>query len=251
MNILYCLRIRTLNPVFDPIKVYRRTIYRASQQITSSKSQSKPIAPISKSFTIHRNFMKKVGLEPLYDNYKKRAIKDNISSNEFELIYNGIGETYARCLSGIVISALILLPTVFTGAYLYLLISEGSINLKTYFEILLLPHSAIEVFLLLTTMFSLKLASYSFISKYVVRIYKHNIKPQYACVYINPILPWKNITVMTDKAIKLPNGKISLVPWYKEYYELGGYKSIVLKERFRRPIDIDRMTNTEEKTKFD
>lgn len=98
---------------------------------------------------------------------------------------------------------------------------------------------------MLSVLFTLKITSYSFISKYVLRIYRHNTKRQYVGVFIHPILPWKNMTYTFDKAIKLPDGKFTLVPWYKEYYKLAGNKAIVLRERFRRPIDYDRMIGLE------
>ncbi|XP_050541852.1 uncharacterized protein LOC126905818 [Daktulosphaira vitifoliae] len=248
MSLLSCIRSK---PVMATLKTYCR-IYFLKSQISfypSSKYVSSGMW-LNKSLITKRSFMKKVGLNPIYDTYQKKAAKDNISPSEYELIYNGTGENYVRWLSGIVISALIILPTSFIGAYFYIFLTEKSIDLDTYFKVLLIPHSAFEVSVILIIMFSLKLASYSFISKYVLRIYKHSIKNEYACVFINPILPWKNITVLTDNAIKLPNGYIPLVPWYKEYYKLGGYKSIILRERFRRPIDLDRMLNKEKKNDF-
>jgi len=185
--------------------------------------------------------MKKMGLKPRYDVYDKKALKDQVSPTEYELIYIGHGEKYVRMLSGIVITAMVLLPSFFVIGYVYLLITEGPIDLKTYFKILLIPHTFFELAFMIVTLFCLKMASYSFISKYVLRIYKHNIKTQYIGVFINPFLPWKNIMHTFDVAVKLPNGINYLLPWNKEYHKLAGYKSIVLKERFRRPVDYDRM----------
>ncbi|KAL5244398.1 hypothetical protein ACI65C_011808 [Semiaphis heraclei] len=70
---------------------------------------------------------------------------------------------------------------------------------------------------------------------------RHNTKRQYVGVYINPILPWKNITCTFETAIKLPDSINVFIPWHKEYYRLAGHKSIILRERFKRPIDYDRM----------
>jgi len=94
---------------------------------------------------------------------------------------------------------------------------------------------------MIPTLFLLKIASYSFVSKYVLRIYRHKIKRQYVGVFINPILPWKNIKCKFETAIKLPDSINVFIPWHKEYYRLAGHKSIVLRERFKRPIDYDRM----------
>jgi len=185
--------------------------------------------------------MKKMGLKPIYDVFDKKAAKDNVSKENYTLVYNGIAETYVRCLSGLVVAIIIIAPTIFVSAYIYLCYSEGNIDLKTYFNILLIPHTSLELLIMLPTLFLLKVASYSFISKYVLRIYKHNSKTQYIGVYINPVFPWKNITCQFNQAIKLPDGKNFIVPWHKEYYRISGYKSIILKERFRRPIDYDRM----------
>jgi len=185
--------------------------------------------------------MKKTGLKPGYDVYNKKAAKDKVSPTEYELVYIGNGEKYVRMLSGIVVVAMIFVPSVFIFGYVYLLFTEESIDLLTYYNILLIPHTSFELIILMTTLFCLKIASYSFISKFVLRIYKHTTKTQYVGVFINPLLPWKNITCTFDKAIKLPDGINFLIPWHKEYHRLAGYKSIILKERFRRPIDYDRM----------
>lgn len=189
----------------------------------------------------NRCFMKKMGLKPGYDVYNKKAAKDKVSPTEYELVYIGNGEKYVRMLSGVLIAAIIFVPSLFIIGYVYLFFTEESIDLKTYYNVMLIPHTSFELMILLTTLFCLKIASYSFISKFVLRIYKHNTKTQYVGVFINPVLPWKNITCTFDRAIKLPDGKNVLIPWHKEYYKLAGYKSIVLKERFRRPIDYDRM----------
>lgn len=177
----------------------------------------------------------------MYDVYDKKAAKDNISPAEYTLIYNGTGETYVRWLSGILIATIVVMPTVFATAYVYMWYTEGCIEFKTFLEILFLSHTQLEVYVMLGALVFLKLGSHSFISKYVLRIYKHNIKNRYIGVYINPILPWKSVTCPFDKATKLPNGWNFLAPWYTEYYKLAGNKSIVLRERFRRPIDYDRM----------
>lgn len=192
-----------------------------------------------------RCFMKKMGLKPMYDVYNKKAAKDQVSPAEYTLIYGGTGELYVRYLSGAVMAALIAVPSIFVVAYLYIVFTEGKIDLKTYLKILSIPHSSLELMVMIPTLFLLKIASYCFVSKYVLRIYRHNSKSQYVGVFINPVLPWKNVTCLFDKAIKLPDGKNFLIPWHKEYYRLAGYKSIILRERFRRPIDYERMLGTE------
>lgn len=239
MNVFNCLRSGINFSTLTPIKRSQTICYRASGINNDHNLRSNN--QISIRLIPQRCFMKKMGLKPIYDVYKKKAAKDNVSSTDYELVYNGTGEKYVRYLSGILSLAVVSLPSVFVGSYVYLLFTNGYISLKTYFDILCLPQSAFEVMIFLLVLFILKIGSYGFISKYVLRIYRHNMKMQHACVYIHPIFPWKNITTIFDKAIKLPDGKNFLVPWHKEYYQLGGYKAIVLRERFRRPIDYDRM----------
>lgn len=242
MNILnYCLRSKVDTLIFSTIKRSCSTYYRASvlndkHTCLLNTSQS-PIL----QFVPNRCFMKKMGLKPMYDAYNKKAAKDQVSPTEYTLIYNSTGETYVRYLSGIVVAVIILVPSIFVGVYLYILFTEGKIDLKTYLEILLIPHTTLELMIMIPTLFFLKLASYSFISKYVLRIYRHNTKTQHIGVYINPFVPWKNILCQFEKAEKLPDSKYVFIPWYKEYHKLSGYKSIILKDRFRRPIDYDRM----------
>lgn len=238
MNILNCLRSRVDYSIVSSVKRSYTMCYRASviHNKHSLSSNQLPVQVIP-----NRCFMKKMGLKPIYDMYNKKAAKDGISSTEYELLYQGTGEVYVRWLSGIVVVAMAIVPSVFIFSYLYIVFTEGKIDLKTYLDFMFIPNSLLELAFMLPSLFLLKLASYSFISKYVLRIYRHNSRNQYVSVYIHPVLPWKNITCSFDKAIKLPNGKNFLVPWHKEYYRLAGYKSIVLKERFRRPVDYDRM----------
>lgn len=248
MNILnYCLRNRVNCSTFSSIK---RSYTIASCR--ASVIQHKPtLLPGDNQFHVklvfYRCFIKKMGLNPMYNVYNKKAAKDNISPTEYELVYNGIGENYVRSLSGIVIGSMIFVPSIYIFSYFYLMLTEGYINFETYLKILLLPTSGIELIALISTLVLFKIASYSFVSKYVLRIYRHNMKAHHACVYINPVLPWKSITVTFDKGTKLPDSKMFLIPWHKEYYKLGGYKSIVLRERFRRPIDYDRMLGIEKR----
>lgn len=243
MNILFtCLR-STINPsmarMYTMQSYYRGSIiHNKHLLLTANRSSVQLLAS-------NRCFMKKMGFKQIYDVYDKKAAKDKVSPTEYMLVYNGVGEMYVRYLSAAVVAASVILPSVFVYTYVYLLFTEGHIDLNTYFNILLIPHSAVELIIMLSVLFSLKLASYSFITKYVLRIYKHHMKKQYIGVFINPLFPWKNITCTFDKAIKLPNGKITLIPWYNEYYKLAGNKSIVLRERFRRPIDYDRMLGLE------
>lgn len=189
----------------------------------------------------NRCFMKKVGLKPMYDLYSKTASKDNVSPLEYELVYIGSSELYVRCLSGAIIAAMIFVPSIFGFSFLYLWFTEEQLDLKTYLEVMALPHSIVEISIILTALVLMKIASYSFISKYVLRIYRHHTKTHHIGVYINPILPWKNILCTFETAIKLPDSKISVIPWHKEYYNISGYKSIILRERFRRPVDYDKM----------
>jgi hypothetical protein len=200
-----------------------------------------PINRLPGSLVPDRCFMKKMGEKPVYQVYNKKAAQDRVSPTEYELIYNGTGETYARCLSGMVIAAIIVLPSTFIGAYLYILFTVGKIDLQTYLDIMLIPNSTLELMIMIPVLLLLKIVSYNFISKYVLRIYKHNTNRQYVGVYINPILPWKNLTCTFETAIKLPDSINVFIPWHKEYYRLAGHKSIVLRERFKRPIDYDKM----------
>lgn len=244
MNILnYCLRNK-VDAVISTIKRPCSAYYRASVLHNKNTCLLSTSQPAILQSIPNRCFMKKMGLNPIYDVYNKKAAKDQVLSTEYTLIYNGIGESYVRYLSGIVVAVIILIPSVSIGTYLYLLLTEGKIDFKTYLEILLIPHSALELMIMIPTLFLLKLAAYSFISKYVLRIYRHNTKTQHIGVYINPFLPWKNISCRFERAEKLPESKFVFIPWYKEYYKLGGYKSIILRERFRRPIDYDRMLGT-------
>lgn len=241
MNILnYCLRNK-VNAVFSTIKRSCSMYYRAPVLHVKHTCLLFTSQPVILQSVPNRCFMKKMGLNPIYDVYSKKAAKDQVLSTEYTLIYNGIGERYVRYLSGVVVAIIILIPLVLIGAYLYILLTEGKIDLKTYLEILLIPHSTVELMIMIPTLFLLKLASYSFISKYVLRIYRHNTKTQHIGIYINPLLPWKNISCPFERAEKLPESKNVFIPWHKEYYRLGGYKSIILRERFRRPIDYDRM----------
>lgn len=185
-----------------------------------------------------RLFMKKTSI---YEVYNKKAAQDRVSPTEYELIYNGTGENYARCLSGAIIVAITILPSIFIIGYFYILFTEEKMDLQTYLDILLIPSSSLELMVMIPSLFLLKIVSYNFISKYVLRIYRHNTKRQYVGVYINPILPWKNVTSTFETAMKLPDSKMVFIPWHKEYYRLAGHKSIVLRERFKRPIDYDRM----------
>lgn len=240
MNILnYYHRSRVNTLIFSTVQRACTICYRSS--VIHNKSTLLSVDQSPMQFVSNRFFMKKIGLKPMYDIYNKKAAKDNISPTEYALIYNGTGEKYVRSLSGIVIVAMIIVPTVLIGTYIYILFTRGQIDLRTYLNILFIPNSILETAIMLFILFSMKLVSYSFISKYVLRIYKHNTKSQYIGVFINPFLPWKNITCTFEKGIKLPNGKIFIVPWYKEYYKIAGNKSIILKDRFRRPIDYDRM----------
>lgn len=238
MNILNCLRSRVDSSIISSVKrsytmCYQASVIHNKHMLLSSK--------LTVQVLPKRCFMKKMGLKPTYDIYNKKAAKDGVSPTEYVLLYQGTGEVYVRWLSGIVVVAMMVLPSVFIFSYLYLVFTEEKINLETYLDFMFIPHSALQLAVMLPTLFLLKLASYSFISKYVLRIYRHNAREQYVSVYINPVLPWKNVTCSFEQAIKLPDGKNFLIPWHKEYYRLAGYKSIVLKERFRRPIDYDRM----------
>jgi hypothetical protein len=185
--------------------------------------------------------MKKMGLKPIYDMYNKKAAKDGVSPTEYVLIYQGTGEVYVRWLSGIVVFAMVFVPSVFIFTYMYTMFTTERIDLRTYLDLMFIPNSGLELAFMVPSIFLMKMASYSFISKYVLRIYRHNVREQYISVYINPVLPWKNVNCSFEKAIKLPNSKNFIIPWHKDYYRIAGYKSIILKERFRRPIDYERM----------
>lgn len=235
----YCLRSRVNSSILSTMKRSYTLFSRTS--IVHNNRTLLPINRLPGYLMPERCFMKKMGEKPAYNVYNKKATQDRVSPTEYELIYNGTGETYARLLSGMVIAAIIVLPSTFIITYLYVLFTEGKIDLQTYLDILLLPNSTWELLIMIPVLFLLKIVSYNFISKYVVRIYKHNAKKQYVGVYINPVLPWKNITCTFETAIKLPDSINVFVPWHKEYYRLAGHKSIVLRERFKRPIDYDRM----------
>lgn len=240
MNVInYFLRNRVGTSIFSTIK-RSYTIFNKRPVIHNNYIML-PANQSCVQLVSYRCFMKKMGLKPMYDVYKKKAAKDNVSPTEYELIYNGTGELYVRYLSGIVIATIILIPSVFIFGYIYTICTEGIVDFKTYLNILTLPHSIIELAIMLPTLLLLKVMSYSFISKYVLRIYRHNTKTQHIGVFINPFLPWKNVSCTFKTAIKLPDGKLHIIPWYKEYYQLSGYKSIILQNRFRRPIDHDRM----------
>lgn len=161
----------------------------------------------------NRCFKKKMGLKLIYDMYDR----DTFSPTEYMLVYNGTGETYVRCLSGIIVILVIAVPSVYIYWYGHILFTKGYIDLNGYLNSFCTVLALIKL-----------LASYSFPLKYVIRNYKHNTKRQYAGVIINLILPWKNIICIFNKAIKFPNGKFTFVPWYKEYYDLDGHKSIKL-----------------------
>lgn len=240
MNVLnYCLRGRVDTLINSAIKRSYTVFNRGS--VIHNNSVLSPVHQSCVQLVSYRCFMKKTSLKSIYDVYKKKAAKDKVSSTEYELIYNGTGETYVRCLSGIIVASVIFIPSVLIIGYIYTLFTEGKVNLKTYLDVLLIPHSATELAIMLPVLFLLKIMSYNFISKYVLRVYRHNTKTQHIGVYINPILPWKNISCTFETAIKLPDGKLNIIPWNKEYYQLSGYKSIILKDRFKRPIDHDRM----------
>ncbi|VVC44065.1 Hypothetical protein CINCED_3A012193 [Cinara cedri] len=248
MNILnYCLRSRIASSTFPTIKRSYKVLCKGSlihnNQIQLPANHQSCVQLVS-----YRSFMKKMGLKPIYDVYNKKAAKDNISPTEYELIYNGTGEMYVRSLSGILIVAVTIIPTSLIFGYIYTLLNEGNTNFKTYLEVLVLPHTSMELAILFPILVFMKIMSYSFISKYVLRVYRHNMKEQHVGVFINPILPWKNIRCNFKTAIKLPDGKLHIVPWYKEYHQLSGYKSIILRERFRRPVDYDRMLGLVEPT---
>lgn len=239
MNILNCLRLKINSSIICSVKMSHTMCYRASvihKKHSLLSSHHLPVQVVS-----NRCFMKKMGLKPMYDMYNKKAAKDGVSPTEYVLIYQGTGDVYVRWLSGMVIVAIIVLPSVFLFTYLYAMVTTKKIDLQTYLDLMFVPHSGLELAFMIPTIFLLKLASYSFISKYVLRIYRHNVREQYISVYINPFLPWKNITCSFEKAIKLPNSKMFIIPWHKDYYRIAGYKSIILKERFRRPIDYERM----------
>lgn len=247
MNLLnYCLRSKIDVSLLSTLKkrsyamFYQTSVFHCTRTVLLSAEPTYVIRSVPS-----RCFMKKMGLNPMYDVYNKKAAKDRLSPTEYTLIYSGTGELYVRYLCGAVMAALITVPSVFVLAYFYILFTERKIDLNTYLEVLAIPHSSLELMVMIPSLFLLKIASYSFISKYVLRIYRHNTKSQYVGVYVNPVLPWKNITCQFDTATKLPDGKNFLVPWHKEYYKLAGYKSIVLRERFRRPIDYERMLGTE------
>lgn len=240
MNIFnYCHRNRVKPLIFYPIKRSCTIYYKSS--VIQNKRTLLSVDQSSMQFLTNRFFMKKTGLNPIYDVYNKKAAKDSISPTEYALIYNGTGEMYVRTLSGIVIIAMIIIPTVLIGIYIYILFTKEQINFRIYLDTLFIPNSINETAIMLFVLFSMKLVSYSFISKYVLRIYKHNTKSQYMGIFINPLLPWKNITCTFEKGIKLPDSKIFIIPWYKEYHKIAGIKSIILRDRFRRPIDYDRM----------
>lgn len=247
MNIFnYSLRFKINSSIFSSVK--RSSTLCCKISVVHNKPTFLSTKQSSVQWLSDRCFMKKaLGLKPVYDSYDKKAAKDRVSPTEYELIYHGPGETYARYLSGITVAAMIFLPTIFISTYVYTWFSHGEIDMKTFLELMLLPNSALEIMIMVPTLLLLKFASLSFISKYVLRIYKHNSKSQYICMYINPFLPWNNISCKFDRAYKLPDGKLIIVPWYKEYHKLAGYKSIILKERFRRPIDYDRMLGIEQK----
>ncbi|XP_022172393.1 uncharacterized protein LOC111035178 [Myzus persicae] len=235
----YCLRSRVNSSIFSSVK--RSYTLHLRTSVIHNNRMLLPVNRLPGYLVPDRCFMKKMGMKPIYEVYNKKAAQDRVSPSEYELIYNGTGETYARCLSGIVIAAIVVLPSTFIIAYFYILLTEGKIDLQTYLDILLIPNSTFELMIMIPTLFLLKIVSYNFISKYVLRIYRHNTKRQYVGVYINPILPWKNITCTFETAIKLPDSINVFIPWHKEYYRLAGHKSIVLRERFKRPIDYDRM----------
>lgn len=239
MNILkYSLR----NGVNFSMKWSSSTMYYQAYQGIQNKhllmSTNKSSSQILMS---NRCFMKKVGLKPMYDLYTKKASKDNISPLEYELVYIGSSEMYVRCLSGAIIAATVFVPSLFGFSYLYLWFTEERFDFKSYLEILALPQSGTELAIILTALVLMKIVSYSFISKYVLRIYRHHTKTNHIGVYINPFLPWKNFTCVFDTAIKLPNSKNFIIPWHKEYYTISGHKSIILRERFKRPIDYDKL----------
>uniref|UniRef100_A0A2S2P2V7 Transmembrane protein n=1 Tax=Schizaphis graminum TaxID=13262 RepID=A0A2S2P2V7_SCHGA len=234
-----CLRSRVNSSILSSMK--RSYTLHSRISIIHNNRTLLPINRLPGGLVPDRCFMKKMGEKPVYQVYNKKAAQDRVSPTEYELIYNGTGETYARCLSGMVIAAIIVLPSTFIGAYLYILITEGNIDLQTYLDIMLIPNSTLELMIMIPVLLLLKIVSYSFISKYVLRIYKHNTKRQYVGVYINPILPWKNLTCTFETAIKLPDSINVFIPWHKEYYRLAGHKSIILRERFKRPIDYDKM----------
>ncbi|XP_025198652.1 uncharacterized protein LOC112596975 [Melanaphis sacchari] len=236
----YCLRSRVNSSIVSSMK-RSYTLLHLRTSIIHNNRTLLPINRLPGYLMLDRCFMKKMGEKPIYEVYNKKAAQDKVSPSEYELIYSGTGQTYARCLGGITIFAMIVLPSTFFIAYLYVLLTEGKVDLQTFLDILLMPNSTMELIIMISTLFLLKIASYSFISKYVLRIYRHNAKRQYVGVYINPILPWKNITCTFETAIKLPNSRQVFIPWHKEYYRLAGHKSIVLRERFKRPIDYDRM----------
>lgn len=240
MNVLnYCLRSRVDTSINSAIKrLY--TIFNKSS-VTHNNCVLSPVHQPCIQLVSYRRFMKKNSLKSIYDVYNKKAAKDKVSSTEYELIYNGSGETYVRCLSGIIIASIIFIPSSVIIGYIYTLFTDGKVNLKTYLDVLLIPHSAIELGIMFLVLFILKVMSYNFISKYVLRVYRHNTRTQHIGVYINPILPWKNISCTFETATKLPDGKLNIIPWNKEYYQLSGYKSIILKDRFKRPVDHDRM----------
>lgn len=240
----YSLRCKINSSIFSSVKRSSTLCYNIS--VIHNKHTFLFTKQSSVQLLSDRCFMKKaMGLKPVYDSYDKKASKDRVSPTEYELIYHGTGETYVRYLSGITVGAMIILPTVFISTYVYILFSHGEIDMKTFLEFMLLPNSSLEIMIMVPTLFLLKFASFSFISKFVLRIYKHNSKSEYICVYVNPFLPWNNITCKFDRAFKLPDSKLIFVPWYREYHKLAGYKSIVLKEKFRRPVDYDRMIGTE------
>lgn len=240
MNVLnFCLRNRRDPSIFSVVKRSYTLLYRSS--IIHNNHIMLPINQSCVQLVSYRCFMKKMGLKPIYDVYNKKAAKDNISPTEYELIYNGTGEMYVRSLSGILLVALTVVPATLVIGYIQTLLTEGNVDFKTYLEVLLLPHTSVELAVMLPALFLMKIVSYGFISKYVLRVYRHNIKTEHIGVYINPLLPWKNIRCSFKTAIKLPDGKLHIVPWHKEYYQLAGYKSIILKDRFRRPIDHDLM----------
>ncbi|NP_001288020.1 uncharacterized protein LOC103311794 [Acyrthosiphon pisum] len=232
----YCLRSRINSSIFSSVK--RSYTLHLRTSLIHNNRMLLPANQFPGYLVPDRCFMKKMGI---YEVYNKKAVQDRVSPSEYELIYNGTGEMYARWLSGIVIAAIIVLPSTFIIAYFYILFTEGKIDLQTYLDILLIPNSTFELMIMIPVLFLMKIVSYNFISKYVLRIYRHNTKRQYVGVYINPILPWKNITCTFETAIKLPDSINVFIPWHKEYYRLAGHKSIVLRERFKRPVDYDRM----------
>lgn len=247
MNIFnYSLRCKVNSSIFSSVKRSSTLCYNIS--VIHNKHTFLSTNQASVQLLFDRCFMKKMGLNPVYDSYNKKAAKDRVSPTQYELIYHGTGENYVRYLSGITVAAMVILPTIFISSYVYIFFSHGEIDMKTFLELMLLPHTTLEIMIMVPTLILLKLASFSFISKYVLRIYKHQTKSQYVCVYVNPFLPWNNITCNFDRAFKLPDSKLVFIPWSREYHKLAGYKSIVLKERFRRPIDYERMLGIEKTT---